>query len=465
MEVDFIGGAYKGPSANINAQECVNLYMALDQTGGKPKALLGTPGLQAFTDLGTGSAIRGMNFYGDYLYVVSGTTFFQVDNSGTATNKGTLNTSTGKCFIECNGTQVMVTDGADGWIYNISGDTFTEISDTDFPVPTSLTYQDGYFIVTSSGTGRFYISELYDGLLWDALDYADAGAGSDIVEMAVSVHGELVLFGEKKTYFYANTGNAAFPFEKITGSTLDEGCMAPLSPAVGINTVFWLSSRGKLVVKSGYQAVPVSTEQVEYQISQYGNPADAEGFTYSHNGHDFYQLNFKSADVTWVYDVTTGVMHRKASYPDNGRHRAENHVWFDRNNIIGDYDNGKLYKFDSSTYTDNSQLIHRIRAGQPIYSDRKLIYHHCLELEFEAGTGLVSGQGEDPQAMLEYSDDGGRSWSHEIWSDIGKIGEYDNRARWHRLGTARDRVYRVTITDPVKVVIICANLDATAGNV
>lgn len=463
MEIDFIGGAYKGQSSDINAQECVNLYVALDQTGGKPKALVGTPGLSPFCDLGTASPVRATFDYGAYMYVVSGNKFFRVNNAGVGEEIDTINTTTGRCYLECNGTQIMLTDGADGWIYTIATNTLAEITDTDFPVPSSLTYQDGYFIVTAKDTGRFYISELYNGVNWDALDYAEAGAGNDIVKRALSVHGELVCFGEKKTYFYANTGAADFPFEKITGSTLDEGCMAPESAAVGLNSCFWLSSRGKMVVKSGYQAVPVSTEQIEYQISTYGDPTDAVGFTYSQNGHDFYQLNFQSADVTWVYDATTGVMHRKASYPDNGRHRANNNVWFSRKNIAGDYDNGLLYEMSTTTYTDNTQPIHRIRAGQTLHSERKLLFHHSLELEFEEGVGLVTGQGSDPQAMLEWSNDDGKTWSNEIWAGIGKIGEYKNRARWFRLGSSRNRVYRVTIADPVKVVIISANLEASAG--
>jgi hypothetical protein len=43
------------------------------------------------------------------------------------------------------------------------------------------------------------------------------------------------------------------------------------------------------------------------------------------------------------------------------------------------------------------------------------------------------------------------------------LGKYKNRAIWRRLGFARDRIYEVVVTDPVKAVIISANLKASVG--
>jgi hypothetical protein len=63
-----------------------------------------------------------------------------------------------------------------------------------------------------------------------------------------------------------------------------------------------------------------------------------------------------------------------------------------------------------------------------------------------------------PQAMLRWSSDGGSTWSNEHWTGVGQLGKYKNRAIWRRLGTARDRIFEVVVTDPVNFVIISANL-------
>ncbi len=66
--------------------------------------------------------------------------------------------------------------------------------------------------------------------------------------------------------------------------------------------------------------------------------------------------------------------------------------------------------------------------------------------------------------MMQFSDDGGHTWSNELWTGMGKEGEYKNRAIWRKLGQARTRVYRIMISDPVKRIIIGAELDLTGAS-
>ena len=81
----------------------------------------------------------------------------------------------------------------------------------------------------------------------------------------------------------------------------------------------------------------------------------------------------------------------------------------------------------------------------------------ALQVVFEQGTGLITGQGSDPQVMMQYSDDGGKTWSHEKWRSIGSIGRYKHRSIWRRLGQFRSRIFRWVIADPVKVVVLSAH--------
>ena len=79
------------------------------------------------------------------------------------------------------------------------------------------------------------------------------------------------------------------------------------------------------------------------------------------------------------------------------------------------------------------------------------------------GAASVSQVGINPQAMLRWSNDGGSTWSNEHWVSIGAMGKYKNRAIWRRLGWSRDRIFEVVVTDPVKAVIVSANLKAEEG--
>jgi hypothetical protein len=76
-------------------------------------------------------------------------------------------------------------------------------------------------------------------------------------------------------------------------------------------------------------------------------------------------------------------------------------------------------------------------------------------------TAYPAAVGYDPEVMLRWSDDGGHTWSNEHWASMGRIGQYGRRVFWRRLGMTmklRDRVYEVSGTDPVKVVIVGAEL-------
>jgi len=77
---------------------------------------------------------------------------------------------------------------------------------------------------------------------------------------------------------------------------------------------------------------------------------------------------------------------------------------------------------------------------------------------------IQNNQGYDPQLMLSWSDDHGRNWSSERSVSMGKTGEYRKRLKFWRLGQARDRVYRITISDPVKRVILAADLEAVGAS-
>jgi hypothetical protein len=58
-------------------------------------------------------------------------------------------------------------------------------------------------------------------------------------------------------------------------------------------------------------------------------------------------------------------------------------------------------------------------------------------------------EGVDPQVMLRFSNDGGKTWGTEMMRSAGKVGEYGKRVRWERLGRARRRVFEISTSDPV----------------
>ena len=467
MQIPFIGGAYTSYSTNINAQRCVNLFPAIDQHEGKdPVALFGTPGLEELSSLsptGFGYVVRGMHEFGKYLYVIMNTSVYSVTRGGVATLLGTISTTDSSVFFADNGTEVIFVDGSDNG-YLITNNVLSTISDVDFPKASSVTFQDGYFIITKVGTGQIFVSGLYDGTTWDSLDFASAEASPDNAEVVISNAHDLWIFGSKVAEVFYNSGDVDFPYTRIPGAIVELGIQSGASAVTIGGVIYWLSTEKRVVRTRGYQFDTVSTPHIDYQISTYRTTSDARAYTYQVLGHIFYVLIFPTEGKTWVYDVTTDFWHEWQSYYQNpvtgyfdwGRHRANCISKFGDMYIAGDYQNGKLYKLKMDTYTDNLHEIQRIRSSQVVNKERLNVIWHELEVEFESGVGLITGQGSSPQATLHWSDDGGHTWSNGYATSIGAIGKYTQRARWRRLGRSRNRVIRVTITDPVKVVMLGA---------
>lgn len=468
----FVGGSYQARSAAFDAEQCVNLYPEMgSQTSKSVAALIGTPGKRLWSTL-AGGPVRGLlRFNASVGVAVVGPNVYTVDGVGVGTLCGTMSTQSSVVGMASNGQVVMIVAGPDGYVLDPVGGTLVPLTDPDFTGADTVQFTDGYFVFNKPNTGQFQITSLY-GTSVDGLDFATAEGAPDRLLSLLVDHREIWLFGETSTEVFFNSGNADFPFERINGAFIEQGCAAKFSPAKMDNTVYWLTAdeRGHGMVQraQGYSPQRVSTHAVEYAIAQMSRIDDAVAYTYQQEGHSFYVLNFPTAKKTWVYDAATALWHERAwrSPLDNSfaQDRAICHMSFADKNIVGDWETGNLYSMELDYFTDNGDPIARVRACPHIADpDYKYQFFSSLQVDMQTGVGLTTGQGSDPKAMLQWSTDGGYSWSNELWASIGKIGERRSRVKWRRLGRSRDRVFRVTITDPIRVVMIGASVTATTG--
>jgi hypothetical protein len=433
-------------------------------------ALVSTPGLRLLVTLAE-SVNRGMHrASNDEVFVVNGSKLYRISSAWVATELGTLSTSTGPVSMADNGTHLAIVDGTNGYTWTIATDTFATISDPDFLAADQVTFQDGYFIFNKIASQQFFISDL-NGVAFDALDIATAEGSPDNLVGIHSLNQNLYLFGKQSTEVFYNSGNADFPFERIQGAINGVGCSAAFSIQEVANSIIFVggdkTGTGIVYRMQGYQAQRISTSAIESIIRGLSadDLADATAWTYQQGGHAFYCLNLPSHDATWCYDATTGLWHERTYLSSWGlqRHRAQCHALAHGENIVGDYESGAIYALDPDTYTDNTQEIVRLRAGPHFSQGLVKITHYSFQLDMETGVGLNTGQGSDPVAVLQWSDDGGHTWSNEKYASVGAIGTYGTRVIWRRLGASRDRVYRVIISEPIKVVMIGAEINVEAG--
>ena len=356
---------------------------------------------------------------------------------------------------------------ASGTLYGLN---YTILPSTDgaFTGANVVDIVDNYFVYNRPSTQQWAASGLLSPITQNLSFASKDGAPDNLVSLIVD-HREVYLLGENSSEVWVDTGGIPFAFQRIPGTSTQHGIAATFSMARVGNSFAYVSrnirGQAEVVMMNGYVPQRISTHAVENTLVDQ-TITDAVAWTYQLEGHEIYVVSFPSIDLTWCYDATTTMWH-KWLYNDNlnvyHRCRGNCAALFQGHVLVGDYANGIIYKLDKTNYTDNGQPIKRLRRAPHIVTDLQRQYFDELQIQFQPGVGLSTGQGDNPQAMLRWSDDGGSTWSSERWAKIGLIGEYKNRAIWRRLGQARDRVFEVTVTDPIKAVIISANLKASQG--
>ena len=341
-------------------------------------------------------------------------------------------------------------------------------SDGAFTGGTNVDIVDNYFVYNRPDTQQFGCSNALSPISGSTNFSSKDGAPDDLVTLIVD-HREIYLLGETSSEVWVDQGTSPFPFTRIPGTSTQHGIVAPFSVARLGNSFAYLSKNNRgtaqIVQMNGYIPQRISTHAVENSLNGQ-TITDAVAWTYQLEGHEVYVISFPTLQLTWCYDIATQMWH-KWLYTNNlgqyERCRGNCAAVFQGYVLVGDYSNGKIYHLDRNVYTDDGQNVKRLRRAVHLTTDLQRQYFEELQLQFQPGVGLSTGQGDDPQAMLRWSSDGGSTWSNEHWTTIGKIGKYTNRAIWRRLGTARDRIFEVSVSDPVKAVIISANLKMTAG--
>jgi Phage stabilisation protein len=318
-----------------------------------------------------------------------------------------------------------------------------------------------------TGTSNQWVVSLYEG----SSRFYTAEGTPDNLKTIATIRDELWLIGEISTEVWYNPIDADVnnPFTKRESAFINNGTVAEWSAVTNGNSLFWLGSsaagHGQVWLTQGYQPLKISTNSIDYVIESLQSIQDAIAFCYTQNGHEFYVLSFTEANKTFCYDTSTGEWAERAYWNAPigkfERYLPNSHCVFNGTNLVSDYRNSNLYSLDLNTYTDNGQIVRRVRTGPHVHSDRKRVYFKEFEIDIERGVGLdgTDPTKNNPIAFLTWSDDGGYTWANEYWNKLGKRGEYKTRLHWHRLGFSRDRVFRLVVSDPVKIILLSARAD------
>lgn len=486
MHIPFVGPTYNAISPNIDCQRSVNWYPEVSPQSSKAiVAMVGSPGTSLFCNTGAG-AVRGMHVFNGVMFVVINQYLYSISPAGVISGTlGSLSTRSGRVTMKDNGTsaaglggdQLIIVDGTRGYVYNVSSNVFSIVPTTGGfqPNPISVDFIDGYFVAAFDGSMTYAVSDLYDGLVWNALATSPVGATPDPVVSVVNYHQQLWFIKQFNSEVWYDAGtptSTGSPFLRISGAVIDYGVVSPWAVCRANNSLMWMAVQRNgdksefvgVVELNGYVPTNITPTAIVYQMGQWGRWDDVFSYSYSQGGHTFCVWTSPSADSTFVYDTTVGMWHERSTWKGSpyliGRHLSNGYCSLGGKHYVSDYRNGNILEMDDEVYTDYNtpapNPLVAMRQAQHINDANGVLYnvfYHRLQVDMEMGVGTAT---LDPMAALSWSDDGGHTWSSDHLASIGKLGEYKKRAVWRRMGRSRDRVFRLVVSDPVKRILLGA---------
>lgn len=507
--LNLTGGTYKHKSLPLSAQQTINFWPQVQTNpGAKSSYILESfPGLVLFS--AGGNRNRGMFAHKSVVYQVSGTELVSINSSGVRTVLGII-PGRGRCIFDAMVDSIIVVTG--GKVYEWNGTTLTEGDPADFETPNAVTVLNNQAIYDGDGS-RFCVSDVGTPLTINGLNYAAAESKADELVRPYAFNEVVRMFGTQTIEGWWNSGSGQPPFDRLEGGIINVGLKALESVASNDKNTYFLGSDSQVYVMTGGDVVAISPQPITRQIDLFTDAADAIGWCMHWQGQQFYVITFITDDKTFIYPEG-GEWFQLSSGVLGGKYIGQGHAFCYEKHLITDA-NSNIYYLSDSAYSENGAVIQRTRDSAPIHGGvfgqpGKSIEMNSLSLVMETGSStiytadsfqvlsstgasftvtryvlnsdetsfavlqdVINSNGEEfklfsfieraPLVMMSFSDDGGKTWSEQMYGDIGTMGQFNMEVRWDGLGSFDSRVIRIQTSDPVYYSIYSAAVDIEVG--
>jgi len=476
LKVDIDLSFYQSPSLPFAAQECSGLYPVASQGEGSSSrgGLFSVPGLTNFATVSGVTGWWGRHEFNNELYVISNGGFlFKIDSAGVSTNLGAidtgsfpLGTNTERAIIDDNGeTMAIVIPGVSKYFYDATNG-LVEITDAIllsmealYGTVTSVVEVDGYFL-WSTDTAIIQSSSVIVnmGQTFDALAFLQPFLKQDLIRVG-RARGQLFACGAETIKVFRNVATEPFAFLEVKGATIEKG-LAFRGGWLEFDNSFFFWGSGKNEKDAAWRGVGSGSVQ---KISTDAVDAIWRDATYNSNSATAYAwdgqliIGFYNPPTALFYNITASALkgHPVWFSTEDGKLVTPIKVY---DKIVSFGSQGRLGYFDQSTNHDATVAgIGDPLARTCIFAGRYIQGQgdnlSVAEVELLAETGIAKTNWDDPvadtnpQVLMEYSKDEGRTWISKGSRSTGKSGQYKTNIRWRRLGRFDDRaIFRFTTT-------------------
>lgn len=403
-------------------------------------------------------------------YRVAGTTLFEVSSDGTHIDRGTIPGSA-RCTFGDDGRNMIICSAGVVQQYTQSSKALITVTDSNIAGSTAVSFLNNKFFYTNVDIASgidFVVSNVGDGTTASGLN---AGAVEDDpgkLIRAYAFEDRMYMFTERTTPIYWNNGDVQPPLVPVEGRVIEKiGLDALHSVAHTDKFIYWLGDDKMVYRAISGNAQPISSIPIAHAMEGYEVTDDAVGYTFRIEGQNFYVLTFPTENKTWCLSEALGIdgWFNLSSDTSRGKYNATSHMFIYNKHLLADETNGNLYTLDINAYSNDTLPIQRVRTLASIHGGLvelpgKRIQMSSFELIMKKGVGLITGQGEDPKIIIEYSTDGGESFKQGQFVKVGRMGQTNLKVKWDNLDSFYDLIIRITTSDPVYYSLQSASIEA-----
>lgn len=448
LPLSMVGGSVFGRYPKISTEQTWNMIIS----DGWSVPYAGYRNVTQNSPTGEGRGIYGSVRAGKMFAVINDVVYQLNGNSQDTTFDpvliGKIKSFSGEVyFAENNANQIAICDGQGIYIYNYSTGAFVQASITFIPV--YISFQDGYFLAAtpSNQTGSYpwRLSALNDGTVW--IDSANTdGTFQTKPNNCIAVvpvpgqEGVIYVFGQSVTESWYNTGAQLFPYQRSYYNN-DYGCVSAATIANLDNMLVWLAGNEKsgpfIMYSSGGKTQKISTDGIDFKLSNLAEPTQSYAFLFRQDGHLIYQISFTNAadNFSLAFDFNSGKFLNTCDNEMNF-HIAKRVIFFNNNYYFISFIDGDIYELSSTIYTFNGAEIPRIRITPTIrLPDSSPFIGKSLNFPIEQGMSKTI-----QRVDLSVSMNGGVNFGSTDRIELNPLGKPINRFEYWDLGYSNEFV-------------------------
>mgnify|MGYP003636204000 CR=1 FL=1 len=463
---NVVGGTYESRSKPISDQHTVNMYITVNEKGKDPISLQSFPGQKLVSSV-DGAVDRGRHNMNEVAYSVVDDTLYSINSAGvhSAVGGGLRIGGTDRCIFADDGDHlVVVADKV--YVYTKSTNTLVINTNVNLVDVLSVTFIKSTFIYTTPNLS--FVSQPLDPFAVDGLNAISAESNPDKLVRDYAFNQTIYRMGKRtgEPWYFSGVGKP--PIDVIEGQQFSVGLGAIHTLANTDRALYWLGDDKAIYRVSGGINERVSDDGISNSIEEMTTIDDSFGYTFTLQGMDFYLITFPSENKTFLLNEKLGVNGwTELSSGDGLAYSGTSALSIYDKTYIGS--GGKLLTLELNEFTQDTDTVFRRRTMLPItrknipspIKGRKIQISN-IEFVIEQGVGLITGQGEVPRMLLELSLDGGRSFAHSQWVELGRLGEHTLEVDADMMVVSDEITPRITVTDPVPFSISAGMVDIKA---